>query len=162
MKDYEEIVNGWLKERGFNSIDEFKEHQLKEQEKWQKSFNNEYLKTCDLNNIDIWELQKSLKDKDLIEIDFKDNAIIMVTKNEIYLKVWGPTSISVYFLPSWNVDMYGDFDNYDYIQLQKDDDIFNDYWDRIAKRLVEKCNYTMKGHYTKEGVLKDIEKYLNK
>ena len=44
MEDYKEIVNSWLKERGFNSIDEYNEYELKEKEKWQQKFNNEYLK----------------------------------------------------------------------------------------------------------------------
>ena len=57
MEDYKEIVNSWLKERGFNSIDEYNEYELKEKEKWQQKFNNEYLKRCDIDNIDIWELQ---------------------------------------------------------------------------------------------------------
>lgn len=158
MEDYKEIVNSWLKERGFNNIDEYKEYELKEKEKWQQEFNNEYLKRCDIDNIDIWELQKSLKENDLIEIDFFDNATIMVAKNEIYVSVWTPLCIPVNFLPTWNINMYENFDNYDYIQLQNND---NNYWHRIAKRLVEKCNYTMNSHYTKEKVLNEIKKYLN-
>ncbi len=158
MEDYKEIVNSWLKERGFNNIDEYKEYELKEKEKWQQKFNNEYLKRCDIDNIDIWELQKSLKENDLIEIDFFDNATIMVAKNEIYVSVWRPICIPVNFLPIWNINMYENFDNYDYIQLQNND---NNYWYRIAKRLVEKCNYTMNSHYTKEKVLNEIKKYLN-
>ena len=135
MEDYKEIVNSWL-----------------------QKFNNEYLKRCDIDNIDIWELQKSLKENDLIEIDFFDNATIMVAKNEIYVSVWRPICIPVNFLPIWNINMYENFDNYDYIQLQNND---NNYWYRIAKRLVEKCNYTMNSHYTKEKVLNEIKKYLN-
>lgn len=158
MKDYKEIVNSWLKERGFNSIDEYNEYELKEKEKWQQKFNNEYLKRCDIDNIDIWELQKSLKEKDLIEIDFYDDATIKVTKNEIYVSIWGPLCIPVDFLPLWNIDMYDNIDHYDYIQLRNND---NNYWYKIVKRLVEKCNYTMQRYYTKEKVLNEIEKYLN-
>ena len=97
-------------------------------------------------------------EKDLIEIDFYDDATIKVTKNEIYVSIWGPLCIPVDFLPLWNIDMYDNIDNYDYIQLRNND---NNYWYRIVKRLVEKCNYTMQRYYTKEKVLNEIEKYLN-
>ena len=103
-------------------------------------------------------IAKSLKEKDLIEIDFYDDATIKVTKNEIYVSIWGPLCIPVDFLPLWNIDMYDNIDNYDYIQLRNND---NNYWYRIVKRLVEKCNYTMQRYYTKEKVLNEIEKYLN-
>lgn len=155
MKEFEKEMNDLLKTMGFDSLDSWKKHQLKQKEEMQKGFNNEYLRNCDLDHIDIWELQQSLKEKDLVEIDFKDDARIVITKNEVYVKRWSPAHMPVDCFKIWYEDMYNDYDTTDYIQLTNDNYDTSD-WIKMIKRLIEKCNYTLNGHYKKESILKKI------
>lgn len=162
MKEYEEIINKWLKESGFNNIDELREHELKEKEKWQKSLHNEYLRKCDFYDIDIWKLQQSIKNKELVELDFEDDTVILIAKNEIYVKRWSPSCLPTFCFPSWHYEMYDNYDVVDYIQLKCDycnEEDYIDYWMKIIQRLFQKCNYSIIEPYKKEDVLKEIEQY---
>lgn len=162
MEEFDEIINKWAKEKGFDNADAWYKHELEKKEKMQSSLNNDYLKKCDLDNIDIWELQQAIKDKELVELDFEDNTIILIDKNEIYVKTWRPTSLPTYPFPRWHYEMYDNYDVVDYIQLKTDyysEEDYEDYWMKIIQRLFQKCNYTIQKPHKKEDVLKEIEQY---
>ncbi len=162
MEEYEEIINKWLKERGFNNMDELREHELKEQEKWQKSLHNEYLRKCNFNDIDIWKMQQSIKNNELVELDFEGDTCILIAKNEIYVKRWSSKCLPTYSFPSWHYEMYDNYDVVDYIQLKSeyyDYEDYRNYWMKIIQRLFQKCNYSIIKPYKKEDILKKIEQY---
>ncbi len=151
MKEFEKETNDLLKSMGFDSMDSWKKHQQKKKEEMQKHFNNEYLKHCDLDHIDLWELQQSLNEKDLVEVDFKDDTWIVITKNEVYVKRWCPANMPTDCFKIWQEDMYDNYDTVDYIQLENDNYDRSD-WIKMIQRLFEKGNYTFNEYYKKEDI----------
>lgn len=120
-----------------------------------KEYHNEYLHNCNLNNIDIYKLQKSLKNNEIVELDLENNANIIIAKNEIYVKRWEPGNIPLYLFKDWSIEMYDDYEIYSYVFVSeryydyyyKDFDFENyDYQEyycmKIMQRLINKCNYS--------------------
>ncbi len=125
----------------------------------------DYLNKCNINNIDIWELQKSLTEKQLVKIDFAGNVIFVVAKNEVYLDHWNPCCFPIGFLKIWSYKMFdeGNYESFDYIQLCNKYIEDENYWCKILIRLVEKCNFTFenkKFNKTRKEIIEDLKQYL--
>ncbi len=126
-----------------------------------KNYNNEYLKKCELNDIDLWnidlyELQQSIEENALVIVEFEADATIVITKNEIYVEDWCQGDFPpIDCFPYWK-----DEEKYqirDYIKLEKNYD--SNCMKKLMKRLFEKCKYTLV-YNTKEMILEEISNYL--
>ena len=132
-----------------------------------EKYSNEYLKKCELNDIDLWdidlyELQQSIEKNALVVVDFQFDATIVITKDEIYVKDWQQGD----FPPMSCFAYWEDEEKYqirDYITLEMDYVLDIDYdicKTKMMKRLFDKCKYTLT-YDTKESILEEINsKYL--
>lgn len=132
-----------------------------------EKYNNEYLKKCELNDIDLWdidlyELQQSIEGNAFVIVDFQYDATITMTKNEIYVKEWRQGD----FPPLSYFSYWKDGEKYqirDYITLEQNLVLDRNYdicMAKMMKRLFEKCKYTLT-FGTKESILEEINsKYL--
>lgn len=132
-----------------------------------ESYSNEYLKKCELNNIDLWsidlyELQQSIEENALVIVSFLGDATIIMTKNEIYVEDWdqGDFPYIVCFQRWENSDEYQIRDCVELEQNTYSDINYNTCIAKMMKRLFEKCKYTLT-YDTKENIIEEINsRYL--
>ena len=85
------------------------------------------------------KLEKETKRKTIYSLDFKGELWLIITKDDIYVKMWNPTCPSIPELKLWNEDIEDNFDDCVYKHFEDYDD---EELEDIVCAMIKECNYS--------------------